>query len=134
MTGLAGACVMCGCGAAVGAGQTGQILLDDMMCALVEISCGGTQTGQILFNARRLLAGHTAGRGATASAAAAAAARTAQRAGSGRGMQMTTQIGIMPSTVRRYAQRHGARQAQVEGGQLGAGLRARIEEAGSGGR
>lgn len=122
---------MCGCGATVGtAGQTGQILLDDVMgAALVEIACGGTQAGQILFDHRRLLAGHAAGRGAAAAAAAAGGT-----AGAGGGMQMATQTGIMPGTVRRHAQRHGARQPQIEGGQLSAGLWPGIEEAGSGGR
>lgn len=121
---------MCGCGATVGtAGQTGQILLDDMMSsALVEITRGGTQAGQILFDHCRLLAGHAAGCGA------AAAAGAGGTAGTGGGMQMATQTGIMPGTVRRHAQRHGARQPQIEGGQLSAGLWPRVEEAGSGGR
>lgn len=134
MAGLAAACVMAGCGAtAIGAGQTGEILLDDMMRALVEVRRGGGQAGQILLDARRLLAGHAAGRGATAIAASTCVGAR-QRAGSGRGVQMATQIGIMPCTVRRHAQRHGARQPQIEGRQLGAGLRPRIEEAGSRGR
>lgn len=123
---------MCGSGATVGttSGQTGQILLDDMMgAALVEIASGGSQAGQILFDHCRLLAGHAAG--CSAAATAASAGGTTR---SGGGMQMATQTGIMPGTVRRHAQRHGARQAQIEGGQLGAGLWPRIEEAGSGGR
>lgn len=123
---------MCGSGATVGttSGQTGQILLDDMMgAALVEIATGGSQAGQILFDHRRLLAGHAAGCSAAATAASAGGT-TGPRGG----MQMATQTGIMPGTVRRHAQRHGARQAQIEGGQLGAGLWPRIEEAGSGGR
>lgn len=89
MAGLCGACVVCGCGAAVGAGQTGEILLDDVMRALVQVRRGGAQSGQILFDARRLLAGHAARRcAAPAAAATAACVGACQRAGSGRGMQM----------------------------------------------
>lgn len=134
MAGLAAACVMAGRGAAaIGAGQAGEILLNDVMRALVEVRRRGRQAGQILLDARRLLAGHAAGRGATA-VAATTCVGARQRAGSGRGVQMATQIGIVPGTVRRHAQRHGARQAQIEGRQLGAGLRPRVEEAGSRGR
>jgi len=53
-------------------------------------------------------------------------------------MQVTAQRGrrLVPGAVRRHthAQPHRAGQAEVEGRQLRAGLRARIEEAGSRGR
>lgn len=102
------------------------------MSALVEIAAaavaaaiGGAQAGQILLDHRRLLAGNAAGRGA---------ARGGGACTRGGGMQMATQTGIMPGTVRRHAQRHRAGEAQIEGGELGARLGTRIEETRSGGR
>lgn len=128
-------------GASIGAGQAGEILLNAaaVVVALVEAR------RQILLDHRRLLAGHTAGRGLAPARGHTASAGGGAPGGQGstgtrrRGVQVAAQRGgvrLVPGAVRRDAdaQTHGPREPKVEGGQLGAGLGARVEEAGSRGR
>lgn len=124
--------VMATGGSTIGAGQAaGQILLDARMMGGSRLIEAGAR--EILLDHRRLLAGHAA-RSGTAAARRHAAGGGARSGGGG--VQVTAEGGrrFVPGAVWRDAQPHRAGQADVEGRQLRAGLRARIEEAGSRGR